>query len=125
MDNTTGGTGNVKFSKNRQRNNYRRPRNKKSFPECPLCNQSVKFLLTAISIGEDNSPAHFDCVLKQISETEKLGPKEKITYIGNGNFAVVIGKAGKDLVIRKKIEFEGKESFETAIGKKIFYRLLS
>ena len=101
---------NINSSGNRKRNNYRRPRSKKSFPECPICNQSVKFLLTAISVGEDNSPAHFDCVLNKLTETEQLGPKEKITYIGNGNFAVVSGKSGKDLVIKKKIEFEGKES---------------
>ena len=100
----------INSSRNRRGNNYRRPRSKKTFPECPICNQSVKFLLTAISVGENNSPAHFDCVIKQISETEKLGPKEKITYIGNGNFAVVNGKLGKDLIIKKKIEFEGKES---------------
>lgn len=103
-------TKNVNFPRNRRRNNYRRPRNRKSFPECPICNQSVKFLLTAISVGEDNRPAHFDCVLKQITETEELGPKEKVTYIGNGNFAVVSGKIGKDLKIKKKIEFEGKEN---------------
>ena len=103
-------TKNMNSSKNRKRNNYRRPRNKKSFPECPICNQSVKFLLTAISVGEDNSPAHFDCVLKRISEKEDLGPKEKITYIGNGNFAIVSGKSGKDFIIRKKIEFENKHS---------------
>jgi hypothetical protein len=101
---------NINSSRIRRRNNYRRPRSKKTFPECPICNQSVKFLLTAISVGDDNSPAHFDCVIKRISETEELGPKEKITYIGNGNFAVVSGKLGKDLIIKKKIEFEGKES---------------
>ena len=101
---------NINSSGNRKRNNYRRPRSKKSFPECPICNQSVKFLLTAISVGEDNSPAHFDCVLNKLTEAEQLGPKEKITYIGNGNFAVVSGKSGKDLVIKKSIEFEGKES---------------
>ncbi|MCF6335855.1 MAG: hypothetical protein L3J12_08950 [Spirochaetales bacterium] len=94
---------------NRRRNNYRRFRNKRSFPECPICGQSVKFLLTAISVGEENNPAHFDCVLKSISEKEELGPREKITYIGNGDFAIVTGKPGKDIKIRKKIQFENKE----------------
>ncbi len=103
-------TKNAYPSRRQRRNSYRKPRNKRSFPECPICNQSVKFLLTAISVGEDNRPAHFDCVLKLLSETEDLGPKEKITYIGNGNFAIVSGKAGKNLVIRKKIEFENRES---------------
>ena len=83
-------SGNTNNSRNRKRNNYRRPRNKRNYPECPICNKSVKFLLTAISMGGDNNPAHFDCILKQISESEDLGPKEKISYIGNGNFAVSI-----------------------------------
>ena len=94
----------------RRRNNNRRHRQKRSFPECPICNQSVKFLLTAISFGEENKPAHFDCVLKMLAEKESLGPREKISYIGNGNFAVVSGKSGKVLNIRKIIEFEGRES---------------
>lgn len=102
--------GNTNTSRNRRRNNYRRSRVKRSYPECPICNKSVKFLLTAMSVGEDNSPAHFDCVLKKVTDSEKLAPKEKIIYIGNGNFAVIIGKAGKDLAIRKTIQFEKKES---------------
>ena len=97
-------------SKSRRRNNYRRPRTKRTFPECPICNKSVKFMLTAISVGEDNKPAHFDCVLKQISEDETLELKEKIIYIGNGKFAIVNGKSGKDLSIRKTIQYEEKES---------------
>ncbi|MCK5152930.1 MAG: hypothetical protein KAQ93_01105 [Spirochaetales bacterium] len=97
-------------SRNRRRNNYRRSRIKRSFPECPICHKSVKFLLTAMSVGEDNKPAHFDCVLKQVTDSEELGPKEKIIYIGNGNFAIINGKTGKDLSIRKTIQFEEKES---------------
>jgi len=102
-------TGNTNPSKNRRRNNYRRPRMKRNFPQCPICNKSVKFLLTAISVGEDNKPAHFDCVLKEVSENEELGPKEKIIYIGNGNFAIINGKSGKELSIRKTIVYEKKE----------------
>lgn len=83
---------------------------KRSFPECPICNQSVKFMLTAISVGEEKKPAHFDCVLKQISDSEEIGAKEKIIYIGNGKFAVVNGKTGKDLSIRKTIQYEEKEN---------------
>jgi len=94
----------------RRRINNRRYRQKRTFPECPICNQSVKFLLTAISVGEENKPAHFDCVLKTIAEKESLGSREKISYIGNGNFAVVSGKSGKTLNIRKIIEFEGRDS---------------
>ncbi|MEA1912111.1 MAG: hypothetical protein U9N32_10655 [Spirochaetota bacterium] len=96
--------------KSRRRNNYRRSRTKRTFPECPICNKSVKFMLTAMSVGEENKPAHFDCVLKLVTESEELGPKEKIIYIGNGNFAIINGKSGKDLVIRKTIEFESRKS---------------
>jgi len=109
-DNQESGTGNSNPPRNRRRNNYRRPRNKRTYPECPICNKSVKFLLTAISVGEDKKPAHFDCVLKKISENEELEPKEKIIYIGNGNFAIINNKSGKDLSIRKTIQFEEKEN---------------
>ena len=109
-ENQESGTDNTNNSSNRRRNNYRRPRNKRTYPECPICNKSVKFLLTAISVGEGKTPAHFDCVLKQVSAGEELEPKEKIIYIGNGNFAIVNGKSGKDLVIRKTIQFEAKEN---------------
>jgi hypothetical protein len=108
-------TNNNNLPKNKKRNNYRRPRVKRNFPECPICNKSVKYLLTAISVGDDNKPAHFDCVLKQISEKEELGPKEKISYIGNGNFAIVNGKPGKDLSIKKTVQYENKESKENKI----------
>jgi hypothetical protein len=103
-------TDNSNPSKKSRRNNYRRHRVKRNFPECPICNKSVKFLLTAISVGEDHKPAHFDCVLKKVSENEELGPKEKIIYIGNGNFAIVNGKSGKDLSIKKTINYEQKEN---------------
>jgi len=109
-ENQESGTDNTRQSRNRRRNNYRRPRNKRTFPECPICNKSVKFLLTAISVGEEKKPAHFDCVLKLVAADEELGPKEKIIYIGNGNFAIVNGKTGKDLIIRKTINFEAKEN---------------
>jgi len=103
-------SGNTNQHRSRRRNNYRRPRPKRTFPECPICNKSVKFMLTAMSVGEENKPAHFDCVLKLVTESEQLGPKEKIIYIGKGNFAIINGKSGKDLIIRKTIEFEGRES---------------
>lgn len=109
-ENQESGPDNSNPSRSRRRNNYRRPRNKRIFPECPICNKSVKFLLTAISVGEENKPAHFDCVLKQVTAQEELGPKEKIIYIGNGNFAIVNGKSTKDLIIRKTIKFEAKEN---------------
>ncbi len=102
-------SGDTNASRKRRRNNYRRPRPKHTFSECPICNKSVKFMLTAISVGEDKKPAHFDCVLKQITEGEELEAKEKIIYIGNGKFAIVNGKSGKELSIRKTIQYEEKE----------------
>jgi len=81
-DNQESGTGNSNPPRNRRRNNYRRPRNKRTYPEC----------------------------LKKISENEELEPKEKIIYIGNGNFAIINNKSGKDLSIRKTIQFEEKEN---------------
>ena len=108
--------------RNRRRNYRNRPRNKRDFPVCPVCEKSVRFLLTAIAVGEDNKPAHFDCILKKISDTEDLGPKEKVTYIGNGNFAVISGKPGRNLTIKKKIEFESRD-FKVEWRKQISRKL--
>jgi len=82
-------------------------------------------MLTAISVNEEMDPAHFDCVLKQLSETEDLNKGEKITYLGNGVFGVVklkSGNKGLNFTIVKKIQFENKDK-KAEWRKKIGRRL--
>lgn len=82
--------------------------NSKSSAVCPICGQTVRLLLTAIAYGDEKEPAHFDCVLKQISEKETPGQKEKIIYLGGGSFGIVEFKSGGNgtFEIKKRIEFE-------------------
>jgi len=100
----------------RSRNYRRRPKwhNRKiEYKTCPICGKSVKSMLTAIAVNEDMDPAHFDCVIKQLTEQEKVGNGEKVTYIGNGTFAVVKmkpGSRGSSFTVIKKIQYENKDS---------------
>lgn len=58
-------------------------------PICPRCNEPITDLPSALAEKGTNAPVHFDCVLAYLNENEKLNQNEKITYIGQGRFAVV------------------------------------
>ncbi|MGP1588161.1 MAG: hypothetical protein ACTTHG_07475 [Treponemataceae bacterium] len=79
---------------------------------CSYCNKPIEELANAMASKENGSPVHFDCVLKKIEETEKLGQNEKITYIGGGKFGVVYFENPQDLknfTIKKVIEWENRD----------------
>ena len=80
---------------------------------CEYCNQPIEDLTSSIASKESGNPAHFDCVLAKINATEKLSENEKITYIGQGRFAVVYFENPHDLrhfTIRRVIEWENLEA---------------
>ncbi len=97
---------------NWKKNRKRRFRNAfpgKDAPKCPYCGQNVRDVLTAIETIEDESPVHFDCVLKRIADSEDLEAKEKVCYLGNGSFGIVQFPNPSDpsqFVIRKRIQIE-------------------
>lgn len=107
-----GGDSSKKRSNRRRRN---RSRTKRIIPSeshvCPICEQNIRDILTAISITEAKVPAHFDCVLKQIAQTEELQAREKVVYLGKGEFGIVKFRGGTStkFVIRKRIPFEQVE----------------
>lgn len=85
---------------------------KSNVPICELCGQPITDISSAISNRDDGKPAHFDCVLNKIAETEKIGPNEKIAYIGQGRFGVIYYENPRDakhFSIRKIIEWEGRD----------------
>ncbi len=116
---------------NYRRKNFRR-RNKNfhrppvEYKSCPICGKAVKSMLTAISVNKDMDPAHFDCVVKQLAEQEQLKKGEKISYLGNGTFAVIKmnqgGKGSPAFTIIKKIQYEEKDK-KAEWRKKISKRL--
>ena len=85
---------------------------KRYFSICPICDKGVRDLLTAIAWGEGRLPSHFDCVLKELSGQEDVQPKEKVVYLGAGNFGIVKFRSGSGssrFIVRKRIQLEEKE----------------
>lgn len=85
---------------------------KQKMPECPMCHQPITELVTALADKESGEPVHFDCVLEKIQSEEKLVPGQKITYIGQGRFAVVTFPNVHDtrnFTIERIIEWEERD----------------
>lgn len=80
---------------------------------CALCGKPIEYIAEAIS-EPDGSYSHFDCVMDKIRRQENVSENEKLSYIGHGCFAVfTTGEDGK-LAIRTRIQYESKETFESA-----------
>ncbi len=81
-------------------------------PTCPHCKQPIHDLPSALADKATGEPMHFDCVLEILNKQEKLGTNEKITYIGQGRFAVAYFENPHDLrhfTIRRIIEWEERD----------------
>lgn len=79
----------------------------KDVQDCPYCSKPVKYLSTAINVQGFNAPFHFDCVLKHIQETHKVGENQQITYLGKGTFGIIQTiKESPGFVIKEKIQIE-------------------
>jgi hypothetical protein len=100
-----------------RRRNERRNRNRQSRasrervngPDCAICGKPIRDVSAAITDKETESPAHFDCILKKLSESETLGAQEKLVYLGSGKFGVVKIINNKKFEILKKIQYEEAE----------------
>lgn len=108
-----------------RRNNRRRPRQsggrgneqrRKREPEweepCPLCGEPILEISSAVTDRLTGQPAHFDCVMKKISDEEDIQENEKLCYLGNGSFGIVEKRSSgpTKFSIRKKIQYENKDS---------------
>lgn len=79
---------------------------------CPVCGKIIDDLTSAVSDKATGLPAHFDCILEQVRKSESLGENDKLTYIGQGRFAVLHFDNPRDLKsfkILKTIEWESRE----------------
>lgn len=79
---------------------------------CPKCGQPITDISSAITDKESGKPAHFDCILNQLKQTEQVGENEKIAYIGQGRFAVIYYENPRDqrhFTIKKIIEWEERD----------------
>lgn len=80
--------------------------------ECPVCGQPITDIANAMADKTSGAPVHFDCVLEQVKKTEPTGENEKISYIGQGRFAVLYYENPRDqrhFTIKKIIEWENRE----------------
>jgi len=81
------------------------------FPDCPICKQPVRELASALTHRETRQPAHFDCIMREIRDSNELAPQEKICYLGGGAFGILEFRQGPGrFVIRKRIQYEEKEA---------------
>jgi hypothetical protein len=80
---------------------------------CPICGKPIEDITSAIADRTTGKPAHFDCILQQLGKSESLGDNDKITYIGQGRFAVLHFDNPRDLKtfrIVKTIEWESRDT---------------
>jgi len=79
------------------------------YPDCPICRQPVRDLASALTHRETRQPAHFDCIMKELRDSNDLAPQEKICYLGGGAFGILEFRQGK-FTIRKRIPYEEKDA---------------
>ena len=80
---------------------------------CPICQNPIEDMPSAICDKASGNPAHFDCVLQKLSEGENLSAKQSVAYIGQGRFAVITRENSADakrFTIEKIIEWEDKNN---------------
>lgn len=79
-------------------------------PTCSICGESIEAIIEAIS-EPDGSYSHFDCVLKKITEQERVVEPDKVSYIGHGTFAVVTPDEKGSFSIKYRVPYENTESY--------------
>ncbi len=91
----------------------RAARHRKSLPFCPLCQKPIHDLYSAITHRDSGQPAHFDCILQNLRESNDLLPSEKLCYLGGGSFGIIQLRGSQGplrFFIRKRIQYEPGES---------------
>lgn len=82
-------------------------------PDCPVCGKQVRELASALTHRIARQPAHFECVLRELLDSNDVAPEEKICYLGGGSFGILEFQASGGatrFVIRKRIQYEEKEA---------------
>lgn len=83
------------------------------FPDCPVCGKPVRELASALTHRVSRQPAHFECIMKELRESNEIAPQERICYLGSGCFGILeFHPSGgpSRFVIRKRIQYEEKET---------------
>jgi hypothetical protein len=83
------------------------------FPDCPVCGKQVRELASALTHRVARQPAHFECVMRELLDSNEMSPEEKICYLGGGSFGILEFRppgGSTRFVIRKRIQYEEKET---------------
>lgn len=91
----------------------REPSTPRICPDCPVCGKPVRELPSALTHRPTGSPAHFECILKELRDANELAPQEKLCYLGGGAFGILqFRQAGGTtrFTIRKRIPYEEKDT---------------
>jgi hypothetical protein len=82
-------------------------------PDCPVCGKPVRELASALTHRVSRQPAHFDCVVKELRESNEIAPQEKLCYLGGGCFGILEFRppgGPSRFVIKRRIQYEEKET---------------
>lgn len=80
---------------------------------CPICGEAITEVASCLTDKKSGQPAHFDCILNEVSQSEKLNENEKIAYIGQGRFGILYYENPRDqrhFTIKKVIEWEERDA---------------
>ena len=73
----------------------------------------MRELASALTHRVARQPAHFDCVMRELRDSNEVAPQEKICYLGAGTFGILEFRppgGPTRFVIRKRIQYEEKET---------------
>ncbi|MDR1219786.1 MAG: hypothetical protein LBK73_09290 [Treponema sp.] len=82
-------------------------------PDCSCCGKPIRDIATAVDDKTTCAPAHLDCIIKRLTETERVEKGDAIAYIGGGRFGVVHFSGNRDksaFKILKIFEWEQKDN---------------
>lgn len=85
---------------------------KANCPICEICGEPIREIECAIANKGTENPVHFECVIKKLLEKEHPNSNERLSYIGQGRFAIIHYDNPHDIrhfSIKKIIEWENRE----------------
>ncbi len=83
------------------------------YPDCPVCQQQVRELPSALTHRATGQPAHFDCIMRELRDSNELLPQERICYLGGGTFGIIELRPGPGrFVVKRRIPYEEKEAVQ-------------
>lgn len=88
------------------------PQINEPLPNCVLCGEVINEIAQAISEGREGGFSHFDCVIEKLNSQERLKENQKISYVGQGAFAVVEKDDSGHYSLIKRIPYESTSTFQ-------------